>query len=74
MDTFFGCRIVEYLVIVEYRFIVCWPSVCDLGEIHGCVLFAIININRPDGSTCSQAVYVLKYSPRACVVSAIVGS
>ena len=66
MDTCVGCRVIEYL------FIVYWPSVCDFGPIRGCVLSTIININRPDGATYSQTVYVLKYSPR--VVSAIVGS
>ena len=49
-------------------------TVCDLGPIRGRVLSTIININGPDGATCSQTVYVPKYSSRARVVSAIVGS
>ena len=54
-------------------FIVYW-YICDLQPIPGCVLSIIININRPDGATYSQTVYVPQYSPRARVVSAIVGS
>ena len=49
-------------------------TICDLGPIRGCVLSTVININRPDGAAYSQTVYVPKYSPRARVVSAIVGS
>ena len=52
-------------IMVEYLFIVFWPSVCDLEPIRGCVLSTIININRPDGATHPQTVYVPKYSPRA---------
>ena len=36
----------------------------DLGSIRGRVLSIIISINRPDGATSSQTVYVPKYSPR----------
>ena len=68
MDTCVGCRIVEYLFIVD------WPDVADRGPICGCVLSTINNINHPDGATYSQTVYVPKYSQRARVVSAIVGS
>ena len=39
-----------------------------------CVYATIININRPDGITYFQTVYVPKYSPRTRVVSATVGS
>ena len=42
-----------------------WFSVCDLGLIRGCMLSTIININRPDGTTYSQTVYVPKYSLHA---------
>ena len=59
MDTCVGCRIVEYL------FIVYWPSVSDLRPIRGCVLSTIININRPGGATYSQTVYVTKYDEHA---------
>ena len=68
MDTCVGYRIVEYL------FVVYWPSVCDFGAIRGCVLSTIININSKDGATYCQTVYVPKYSPHARVVSAIVES
>ena len=70
MDTCVGCRIVKYLFIVEYIFY----CVLALGRRRGCVLSTIININRPDGATYSQTDYVRKYSPRARVVSAIVGN
>ena len=39
-----------------------------------CVLSIIININRPDGAMYSQTVYEPKYSPKARVVYATVGS
>ena len=69
MDICVGCRIVEYLFIVDYLFIV-----CEFEPIRGWLLSTIINTNRPDGTSYSQTVYVPKYSVRARVVSAIVGS
>ena len=48
------------------------PGRCDVQLLR--VFSPIIYINRPDGATYSQTVYVPKYSPRAFVVSAIVGS
>ena len=54
MDTCVGCcvgRIVEYLLSTVFLLCI------------GCVISTIININRPYGATCSQTVYVSKYSP-----------
>ena len=47
------------------------PSRCYVKLLR--VFSTIININRPDGATYCQTVYVRKYSPRARVVSAIAG-
>ena len=68
MDTYVGCRIVEYF------FIVYCSSIGDFGPICECGFFLLININRPYGATYCQTVYVPKYLPRARVVSGIVGS
>ena len=66
MDICVGFRIVEYL------FILYWSATS--GQYVGAWLSTIININRPDGTTYSQTVYVLKYSPCVHVVSATVES
>ena len=71
MNTCVGCRIVEYLFIVEYVSIVYWPSVCDLRPVRGCVLSTIFYCvswmfafyYNEYGATFSQMVYVPKYSP-----------
>ena len=49
------------VLVVEYLFI----------TMRGCVLSTIININRPDGSTYNQTVYVPKYLQHASIVSGL---
>ena len=61
MDTCVGCRIVVVSVYCD------WPEICDLGPIRGCVLSTIININRPDGATCSQNyIYIYVWGEGRC--------
>ena len=69
-----------WAVYINYSRKHAWPLYITWTRLLGVYVlswgraFLLVNINRPDGATCSQTVYVPKYSARARVVSAIVGS